>query len=161
MIHRFKGVVPNRTVLTSDASCKFRGIQTTHTSDQLSTNSGVPMTTHFRSDNLLERLIEFRKVLDLQFYYEDTNQDKDWEVPKHRAFIFSSWGIRMYHPPCTSIFSPARKPPWASVSRVFLGFHYVAMIALSGLVIEFNFQPLLLSEGQEVGLIDGSKSQNL
>lgn len=32
-LHRFKGTVPNKTVLTWDASHKFGCLQATHTSD--------------------------------------------------------------------------------------------------------------------------------
>lgn len=48
----------------------------TLSSEQLAINSGVPMTT-LRFDNLLEQLIEFKKVLFLgmAFYYNQTDKN--------------------------------------------------------------------------------------
>lgn len=39
-----KGTVLHKTALISDTSCKCRGLQATFTSDQVSTNLGIPTT---------------------------------------------------------------------------------------------------------------------
>lgn len=60
---------PKKTVITSYASCKFKGPEATHTSE-LAKNSGGSMTP---SGSILpEQLTELRKALDLhlQFYYK-------------------------------------------------------------------------------------------
>lgn len=57
-----KGDTSHKPALTSDTSPKFGGPQNLLSSEQLAINSGVPMTT-LRFDNLLEQLIEFKKVL--------------------------------------------------------------------------------------------------
>ena len=61
---------PKKTVITSYASCKFKGPEATHTSERLAKNSGGSMTPS--GSVLPEQLTELRQALDLnlQFYYK-------------------------------------------------------------------------------------------
>lgn len=97
---------------------------------RLGGTGGVPRPTHFLLmgckcggshdplwvDNLLEQLTEFRKVLylGLQFYYRGRIESKVWEGPECRASVSSPHGMRVCHPPGTSVCS-------ASGSRDIVG----------------------------------------
>ena len=80
--HRFKGSVP-QTAFTSEASCKPQVPVLPALLSDLTTKLGVPP----KSDNLVEQVIELRKMLclPLQSIIIDTSEQPDEEVPKSRS----------------------------------------------------------------------------
>ena len=104
---------------TSDTSCKFRGSQTTRTSDQLVIDLGV-----FRFVNSLEWLTDLR-ISDYRFFIEDINEEWSKEET-HKVKSGSTPNMKLLRPqasnyPARQCVSLTTKLTWASVSRVFVG----------------------------------------
>lgn len=88
-----QGLVFHKIAFT-DTRHKY-DLQATHTSDQLSANSGVPLTP-LRFNNSLEILTEPRKMvyLLLQFHFKRSSQGKSWKEAQsfHVLSLERGWG---------------------------------------------------------------------
>ena len=121
-----KGIILQKTTLTSDVSCKFRGLQLPALTTSWLKIQGFH--DHLRFNNLLEWLTELRKMpyLKSQFCYiwklqMERHVGQGLGMPQMQSFYILLQGIRMCYPFSVLVCSPTQNLIGALVSG---GFHW-------------------------------------
>lgn len=138
-----KGTVSSKTALTSDASSQFKGPHVTHSSDQQTENSGVPVSPSGSVICRITHRTQWGVCSPSQFYYiKDRNAERhrarSERVPKQSSVscCWELWCVTLFAHPHGH--QPGSLPePWCP--RFLQKFLSMCEIAH---VIELSFHPL-------------------